>query len=107
MTGHLTPSKDSGVSYCVLRMPTVASLTGYSARQIRRLIAAGTFPAPIALGPGSVGWRSDEVQAWLDSRPRVAYVERDPDAALAEAKQESLLRRASVRARRLSERGTA
>jgi prophage regulatory protein len=29
-----------------------------------------TFPKPIRLGAKSVGWRIDELQAWLESRSR-------------------------------------
>ena len=29
------------------------------------------FPAPLELGPHSVGWYLDEVIAWRNSRPRV------------------------------------
>lgn len=41
--------------------------------QIWRYIQAGTFPAPIELGPNSVGWYEDEVDEWLASRPRRDY----------------------------------
>ena len=30
----------------------------------------GLFPRRIVLGPNSVGWRADEVEAWLASRVR-------------------------------------
>lgn len=37
---------------------------------------SGHFPAPIVLGPGdgirtTIRWREDEVDAWIESRPRV------------------------------------
>ena len=36
---------------------------------------SGHFPAPIVLGPGdgirtTIRWREDEVDAWIESRPR-------------------------------------
>jgi predicted DNA-binding transcriptional regulator AlpA len=35
-----------------------------------RWIAENEFPAPVELGPNSVAWIADEVDAWLASRPR-------------------------------------
>jgi predicted DNA-binding transcriptional regulator AlpA len=51
----------------------VQDLTGNSRTQIWRKVRDGTFPAPIELGPNSVGWFEDEVFAWLDTRPRRTY----------------------------------
>lgn len=31
-------------------------------------IKAGIFPAPVQLGPKAVGWRVEDVRAWLASR---------------------------------------
>ena len=36
-----------------------------------RGVRAGTFPAE--LGPNSIGWFEDEIDAWLASRPRRTY----------------------------------
>ena len=47
--------------------------TGKSRQQIWRDIRAGSFPAPIELGPNSVGWYADEIDEWLASRPRRTY----------------------------------
>ena len=41
--------------------------------QIWRNIQAGTFVAPLELGPNSIGWYEDEIDAWLESRPRRTY----------------------------------
>ena len=30
---------------------------------------AGTFPKPYKLGKNSVGWKDNEVQEWIDTRP--------------------------------------
>ncbi len=38
-----------------------------------RLIRKGKFPAPLQLSSNRIVWRSDEVEAWLASRPRVRY----------------------------------
>lgn len=39
---------------------------------LRRWIAEHGFPAGMQLGPNSVAWREDEVEAWLASRQRPA-----------------------------------
>ncbi len=38
-----------------------------------RDIRAGKFPAPVEIGPNSLGWFEDEIEAWLASRPRRTY----------------------------------
>jgi prophage regulatory protein len=57
----------------VIRRKGVITKTGRSYPTIWRAVRAGTFPAPIVLGPNSVGWFEDEIDAWLASRPRVTY----------------------------------
>jgi len=42
----------------------------YSPTHIARLEKAGTFPSRIVLGLCRVAWWSDEVEAWMESRPR-------------------------------------
>lgn len=93
-----------GLQFFMLKMPAVAAATGYSSRHIRRMVAAGTFPAPLQLGPDAVAWRSDEVQAWLDDRPRVNIADPARTEIVAAAKQASLRRRAAHRAQRAAER---
>jgi predicted DNA-binding transcriptional regulator AlpA len=43
---------------------------GIGKTKLYGMIAAGTFPKPVRLGPNSVGWIEREVDAWLQSRPR-------------------------------------
>lgn len=38
---------------------------------LRRWILAGSFPAPVQLGPNSVAWVRAEIDQWRASRPRV------------------------------------
>ena len=57
----------------ILRFPEVLTLTGVSRKTIERWYRARRFPAPIKLGDGphaAIGFRSDEVQEWLDNLPR-------------------------------------
>ena len=51
----------------------VAERIGKSRIQIYRDVKAGKFPAPIELGPNSVGWFEDEIDEFLASRPRRTY----------------------------------
>jgi prophage regulatory protein len=51
----------------IIRLPEVIRFTGLSRTNIYRRIAAGTFPAPVALGPRAVGWRESDVIEWIES----------------------------------------
>jgi predicted DNA-binding transcriptional regulator AlpA len=53
----------------VLSLKQVRGLVLYSSSQIYRLIALGSFPDRIRLGPARVGWRTSYIVAWLKSRP--------------------------------------
>ena len=57
----------------ILRKPAVRALDGKSDTQRWRDIRAGKYPAPVQIGPNAIGWYADEIEAWLASRPRVAY----------------------------------
>lgn len=54
----------------VLSIREVVSRVGLSRSTIYEMIRRGEFPAPIELGPNRVGWLSDEIDAWLATRPR-------------------------------------
>src|SRR4051812_28070007 len=54
----------------ILRHPQVMERTGLSAPQIWRLEKAGTFPARVQISAGAVGWFSDEIESWIEARPR-------------------------------------
>lgn len=57
----------------ILRDPEVQERTQLSRVQRWRRVRQGTFPAPVQLGPNSIGWYENEIEAWLANRPRVAY----------------------------------
>ena len=45
-------------------------MIGLSKPSIHRLVNAGQFPRPLALGGGAVRWRLSELMEWVESRPR-------------------------------------
>ncbi len=53
----------------ILRGPEVSARVGLSRATLYRMIARGTFPRPVRLSERATGWRTDEVDEWLASRP--------------------------------------
>ena len=51
------------------RLPTVLHATGLGRSTLYRLVAAGSFPAPIRLGARAVAWRWVDIDHWSSSRP--------------------------------------
>lgn len=52
----------------LLRLNSVVEICGLSRSTIYKLIAAGSFPAPLQLGPRAVAWPSTEIDAWIEAR---------------------------------------
>lgn len=57
----------------MLRQPEVLRRVGVSRTTLWRKIRAGEFPAPVQLGPNSIGWPEAEITEWLASLPRQNY----------------------------------
>ena len=55
-----------------MRLTEVIRDTGLGRSSIYKRIAEGVFPKPVPLGGRTVGWVSDEVEAWILER-----IERD------------------------------
>lgn len=55
----------------MMRLPEVIETTGLAGTTIWRREKAGDFPRRRKITPGAVAWRSDEIEAWMDSRPEV------------------------------------
>ena len=53
----------------ILRGPEVSARVGLSRATLYRMIARGAFPRPVRLSERATGWRTDEVDEWLASRP--------------------------------------
>lgn len=56
------------VRKAVLRRKELRDVLGASLSSIDRWRRSGDFPAPIKLGPQAVGFRVEDVEAWLASR---------------------------------------
>jgi predicted DNA-binding transcriptional regulator AlpA len=47
----------------------VLALVPVNRMTLRRIVAAGQFPAPRQLSPGRIGWLTTEVEAWIAATP--------------------------------------
>ena len=65
------PPKREHPAMRVLRLHEVVQLCGLRKSTIYLMVRAGQFPAPIKLTPTgrAVGWRSDQLQSWIQSGP--------------------------------------
>jgi prophage regulatory protein len=54
----------------VIRLPELMERVAVSRTTVYRWEAEGKLPRRIALGPNSVGWLAEEVDAWISSRVR-------------------------------------
>ncbi|GBE14445.1 MAG TPA: AlpA family phage regulatory protein [Proteobacteria bacterium] len=62
----------------VLSPKKLAQELGIARSSLYRLrVGEPSFPKPIRLSERRVGWRESEVQAWIESRPRVATGSRE------------------------------
>jgi len=55
----------------ILRVAEVIAQTGISRVTIWRLEREGKFPRRIQLSEHAIGWLGKEIDAWVQSRPRV------------------------------------
>ncbi len=53
----------------LLRLPDVRQVTGLSKSSIYRLESEGAFPQRVRLSERATAWKSDEIAAWIESRP--------------------------------------
>ena len=58
------------MSYRLLTRSEVERRVHLTTSSIYRLMRRGEFPLPLKIGPAAVRWRSDELEIWLDARPR-------------------------------------
>jgi len=66
----------------LLRLAEVMRRTGYGRSSIYQKVASGEFPAPVDLGGGrGIAWREDEVDEWVNNRPRIIPASSSPRGA--------------------------
>ena len=53
----------------LLRRGEVELKCGLARTSIYRLMRAGTFPAPLKVGPRAVRWPESEIERWVSERP--------------------------------------
>jgi predicted DNA-binding transcriptional regulator AlpA len=54
----------------IIRNPERRKRTGLSDSQAWRLEQVGLHPARVQLSPMAVGWYEDEIDLWVETRPR-------------------------------------
>lgn len=52
----------------ILRLPQVEQLTGYKRSSIYAMMKDGRFPQQKRIGPGAVGWDSNEIEGWVNEK---------------------------------------
>lgn len=65
--------KGESMTQAILRLPEVKARVGLSRSEIYRREGLGEFPKRVILGARSVGWLSDEIQQWIESRIRASH----------------------------------
>lgn len=53
----------------VIRISDVITQTGLPRSSLYAQVRRGDFPRPIKLGARSVGWRTEDIDAWIAARP--------------------------------------
>ncbi len=66
----------------LLRTSDILDRLNISRETLRRWRMSGLFPEPRQIGPGTLAWDSDDIEIWLETRPRACLTKRqgDPDA---------------------------
>lgn len=65
----------------LLKLPEVKAQVGLSKASIYDLIRTGHFPRPKRLTANRVAWSSDDIDAWVDSRPSTTPTESEDGTA--------------------------
>jgi prophage regulatory protein len=52
----------------IFRLPEVMAKVGLGRSSIYAYVQKNQFPQPIRLGERAVGWKSDEIDAWIEQR---------------------------------------
>lgn len=65
---HVTKRRSAQVNHRVERLPAVLARTGMSRSALYAAVRSQSFPSPIKLSARSVGFLTEEVDAWIVSR---------------------------------------
>ena len=57
-------------TFRLLNVREVGKLVGLAPPSLWQMVRERRFPVPLRLSPRATRWRSDEIEAWIDSRPR-------------------------------------
>jgi prophage regulatory protein len=63
-------SASEGCSPRLLRLPAVLQKVGLGRSRWYDEVRTGNAPGPVRLSERAVAWREDEIDEWIDSRPR-------------------------------------
>ena len=55
----------------IIRLGRVVEITGLSTASVYRLMAAHKFPQRVRLTEHTVGWRVEQVMAWINQRTQL------------------------------------
>ena len=89
----------------ILRRPQVQQAVGLGSTRIDELERAGLFPQRVRLSDRACGWRSDEIEEWIEARPRASEVPADRgNEQLAQAKKNKRKANSDLHERRDAER---
>ena len=53
----------------IMKLPELVQRTKISRSAVYAMIARNEFPRPVRLGRRAVGWRVEDVEAWIADRP--------------------------------------
>ena len=53
----------------IIKLPELVERIKVSRAAVYAMIARDEFPRPVRLGRRAVGWRVDDVEAWIAARP--------------------------------------
>jgi len=63
------------MQHTILKLQAVMAATQKGRSAIYQEVKRGDFPAPIKLGKRSVGWTTDSINRWIESRIAASQVQ--------------------------------
>ena len=63
----------------LIKLPVVRARTAESKSEIYRKMDRGAFPLSVTQGPNSVAWYEDEIEEYVNTRPRRAGQDFEPE----------------------------